>query len=66
MKLKTRATTTEERIKEMEEKVNKAFHGILDLVNPEDRSKAIDFWVQGTMNSKWIGWEKGYDTGNGN
>lgn len=55
--------TTEERVAEMELIVNNAFKQLMELVAPANRDQAIQLWVDGTYNSKNIGWEKGYDAG---
>ena len=62
----TKVKTSEERIAEMESVVKESFKQLMELVAPANRDQAIQLWVDGTHNSKWIGWEQGYDAGNGN
>lgn len=62
----TKIKTSEERIAEMELVVNNAFKQLMELVAPANRDQVIQLWVDGTHNSRYIGWEKGYDAGNGN
>ena len=62
--MSTKIKTSEERIAEMELVVNNAFKELMELVAPANKQQVIQLWVDGTHNSKWIGWEKGYDSGN--
>ena len=58
--------TSKERIAEMESEIQNAFQELMTLVADANRQKAITLWVDGTLNSQWLGWEKGYNAAKDN
>lgn len=61
----TKVQSSQEKIAEMESKVEQAFRELMTLVAPANQTRVIELWVQGTHNAKYVGWEKGYDAGSG-